>query len=229
MEHISSKYSNSLCCTVGDSFRSLQWNELECEDIVPLLRSLHEKGFLILAESKCSSVEERLFIFNYADLLETVNGSIFAPESFGKLFRGLCINTGIVTIDKLRKAFPKIADVNLIIVYLEHFQFCKELTVSLLSQLAMLPEGYLAEERCFFFPSLVVNLEMKFLSANNRGKIYHLHHRHVLISALVHLLKESAMYKYICRWLKLRLVGLITWDCFLLEGETRSIDVAMSA
>ena len=156
MEHISSKYSNCLSCTVGDLFESLQWIELECKDIVPLLRSLHERGFLILADSKCSTVEECLFIFNYADLLETVNGSIFSPDSFQKHFKGLCTNTGIVTLDKLKKAFPTITDVNAIIVYLEHFQFCKELAVSIMSELAMLPEGYSAEERFFFFPSLVV-------------------------------------------------------------------------
>ena len=101
-------------------------------------------------------MEECLFIFNYADLLETVNGSIFSPESFQKHFKGLCTNTGIVTLDKLKKAFPTIADVNAIIVYLEHFHFCKELAVSIMSDLAMLPEGYSAEEHFFFFPALVV-------------------------------------------------------------------------
>ena len=158
MEHISSNYSNCLSCTVGDLFESLQWKELECKDIVPFLMTLHEKGFLILAESKCSSWEEHLLIINYTELLETVNGSIFAPESFQKQFKSLCTNTGIVTFDKLRKAFSTIADINAIITYLEHFQFCRELTVSILLQLDMLPEGYSAEERFFFFPSLVMKV-----------------------------------------------------------------------
>ena len=41
------------------------------------------------------------------DLVETVNGSIFAPESFQKHFKSLCTNTGIVTFDKLKKLFPQ--------------------------------------------------------------------------------------------------------------------------
>ena len=158
MEHISSKYSKRLSCTVGDLFKSLQWKELECKDIIPFLKSLHEKGFLILTESKCSSVEDCMFIFNYADLLETVNGSIFAPKEFHKIFKDLCTNTGIVTYNKVRKAFPTIADTNVIIVYLEHLQFCRELTLSILFHLDMVPEGYSAEERFFFFPSLVARV-----------------------------------------------------------------------
>ena len=135
--------------------------------LVEICCELSDKGHLLFLHNTVS-VEKSFVIMNKNPLLETVNGTIFAPEGFDQHCT-LSTSTGVVQQSKLSEHFKKgkLADlfltlgIDIIVGCLSHLELCipiqdKEVLSLIQQQLAKTtvqatPSG----ESYFFFPALI--------------------------------------------------------------------------
>ena len=128
----------------------------DTQSIIEICNVLHEKGQLIFLENK-SKPNMSWVILNKETLLGTVNGTVFAPQSF-KQHRDMSSSTGVVPFHKIATYFPD-HDPNMIVGFLSYMEFCQEINdQEILNLLAPYDGAKTAEslsERYFFFPNLV--------------------------------------------------------------------------
>lgn len=132
---------------------------LQSCDLCKICEQLNQQGNILFMKNHgdpCSS----WIVLDKAILLSHVNGLIFAPEGF-KEYVKVATSTGVVPFSKLYALFqssgfiPTKLDLNMIIQFLCHLEFCQEITdIKILSCLSF-DKSSLENERYFFFPGLV--------------------------------------------------------------------------
>ena len=123
-------------------------------ELLPLFQTLHHKGQVLLLRNSQNLVKCWV-ITDIAAVLETVIGSIFAPYDFPThISLG---STGIVARSRIKEFFPDL-DTDMIIGFLEHFEFCHQVKQSWinLSELEQTPSEN-TDDEFYLFPALVTS------------------------------------------------------------------------
>ena len=123
-------------------------------ELLPLFQTLHHKGQVLLLRNNQSLVKCWV-ITDIAAVLETVIGNIFAPYDFPThISLG---STGIAARSRIREFFPDL-DTDMIIGFLEHFEFCHQVKQSWinLSELEQTPSEN-TDDEFYLFPALVTS------------------------------------------------------------------------
>ena len=131
---------------------------LQSCDLCKICEQLNQQGNILFMKNH-DDPRSSWIVLDKAILLSHVNGLIFAPEGF-KEYVKVATSTGVVPLSKLYALFqssgfiPKL-DLNMIIQFLCHLEFCQEITdIKILSHLSF-DKLSLENERYFFFPGLV--------------------------------------------------------------------------
>ena len=113
---------------------------------------LNERGHILFLRDK-KNLENSYVVIEEKSLLSEVSGTMFAPEDF-KQYQHLASNTGIVSLSKLAECFPG-KDLNILIGFLIHLEFCQEISDQALFQL--ISEKYSPDfgEQYYLFPGLI--------------------------------------------------------------------------
>ena len=126
------------------------------------LEALHEacsniskRGIMLYIQTK--SVESSWIIIDKDMLLREVNGSVFAPDSFSEHIE--LTRTGVVPFSKICSVFEeliktKATDPELIVDFLVHMEFCREMTEEDGLKLVTETHPKYREDRHFLFPAL---------------------------------------------------------------------------
>ena len=118
-------------------------------ELLPLLQTLHDRGQVIFLRNE-HILGNSWVITNIAAMLETVVGSIFSPRNFPQhIAPG---STGIVPKSRMSEAFPDL-DIEMVIGFLEHFEFCHQLGVDWVRVTESKQE--MSDEEYYLFPALV--------------------------------------------------------------------------
>jgi ankyrin repeat protein len=114
----------------------------------------YDRGHILLLKDQAAT-ENSLVVINKTFLLSEISGTMFAPEGFTQYTR-LSTNSGVVPRSKLADSFPS-KDLNIVIGYLNHLEFCHEIVDQALYQLISkeYSQTYDRKERYFLFPGLV--------------------------------------------------------------------------
>ena len=86
---------------------------------------LNDRGHILFLKDE-DDIENSWIIIDKVALLSEVNGTIFAPEDF-KQHCQLATSTGVVPLKKIVEQFPT-HDLNMLIGFLTHLEFCHELS-----------------------------------------------------------------------------------------------------
>ena len=113
---------------------------------------LNERGHILFLRDK-KNLENSYVVIEEKSLLSEVSGTVFASEDF-KQYKRLASNTGVVSLSKLAKCFPG-KDLNILIGFLTHLEFCHEISDQALFQL--ISEKYSPDfgEQYYLFPGLI--------------------------------------------------------------------------
>ena len=121
-------------------------------ELLPLFQTLHDKGQVLLLRNH-QNPGKSWVITDIAALLENVIGSIFAPPDFSThISLG---STGVVAKSRIREVFPDL-NTDMIIGFLEHFEFCHRVEPSWinLSELEPTPK-VVVDDEYYLFSALV--------------------------------------------------------------------------
>ena len=142
---------------------AIQHNQLSKQMFLPqTMESLHEacinlnkRGVTLYIHTQ--SLESNWIIIDRDLLLREVNGSVFAPDDFTE--HKSLTQTGVVPFSKICTAFAQLietkeTDPQLIVDFLVHMEFCREITEEDLLQLVMETHTEYSSERHFLFPAL---------------------------------------------------------------------------
>ena len=137
--------------------------EFLLKDFLPTtMESLHEacsnlnkRGVTLYVQTQ--SIESNWIIIDRDLLLREVNGSVFAPDDFTE--HKSLTQTGIVPFSKICTAFAQLigtkeTDSQLIVDFLVHMEFCREITEEDLLQLVTETHTEYGSEQHFLFPAL---------------------------------------------------------------------------
>ena len=128
----------------------------------PTIQSLHQvcsnlnrRGVTLYIQTQ--SIESNWIIIDRDLLLREVNGSVFAPDGFTE--HKSLTQTGVVPFSKICTAFAQLietkeTDPQLIVDFLVHMEFCREITEEDLLQLVTETHTEYSSERHFLFPAL---------------------------------------------------------------------------
>ena len=114
---------------------------------------LDDHGHLIFIKDS-TQLEKSWIIIDKASLFNKVTGAIFAPEGFKENFN-LSSSTGVVPFSKMKGKFFPEYDIEMLMCFLSHMEFCNEVTDRKLLELLTEGQSISATDRYFFFPSLV--------------------------------------------------------------------------
>ena len=114
---------------------------------------LDDHGHLIFIKDS-TQLEKSWIIIDKASLFHKVTGAIFAPEGFKENFN-LSSSTGVVPFSKMKGKFFPEYDIEMLMCFLSHMEFCNEVTDRKLLKLLTEGQSISATDRYFFFPSLV--------------------------------------------------------------------------
>ena len=99
----------------------------EASEIIPHLKTLSDKGFIVFLES---AVGDSWIVVRPEALLEKVNGVLFAP-SFFKEHLPIASNTGVIPLAVLRQRFSEpTSNVDMIVQFLKLFELCIPITLT---------------------------------------------------------------------------------------------------
>ena len=142
---------------------AIQHNQLSKQMFLPqTMESLHEacinlnkRGVTLYIHTQ--SLESNWIIIDRDLLLREVNGSVFAPDDFTE--HKSLTQTGVVPFSKICTAFAQLietkeTDPQLIVDFLVHMEFCREIAEEDLLQLVMETHTEYSSERHFLFPAL---------------------------------------------------------------------------
>ena len=114
---------------------------------------LDDHGHIIFIKDS-TQLEKSWIIIDKASLFNKVTGAIFAPEGFKENFN-LSSSTGVVPFSKMKGKFFPEYDIEMLMCFLSHMEFCNEVTDRKLLELLTEGQSISATDRYFFFPSLV--------------------------------------------------------------------------
>ena len=118
----------------------------ETSQIIPLLTTLGEKGFIVFLHT---GNDDSWIVLDQGTLLEKVNGALFAP-SFFKEHLPIASNTGIIPMDVLGKRFPDHNNA-MIVQFLIKLQLCQRISLEGVNT-NMAPQGPSSADLLFFPP-----------------------------------------------------------------------------
>ena len=132
----------------------------EESDVTSHLEKLNEMGPIIFLKN-VKRPRISWVIFDKEVLLEQVNGTVFAPQSFSQHIE-IASSTGVVPFSKISTNFPD-HDPNMLVSFLSHMEFCQEIHDQEVLQLLTSSDDCnpfafaysSSSERYFFFPRLV--------------------------------------------------------------------------
>ena len=124
-------------------------------DLHEACSSLSRMGIMLFIQTK--STESSWIIIDKDLLLHKVNGSVFAPEDFSE--HKELTRTGVVPFSKICSEFDELIktkeiDPQLIVDFLVHMEFCREMTEDDGLRLVTETHPKYKEERHFLFPAL---------------------------------------------------------------------------
>ena len=129
------------------------------EALYKICLELNDRGHILLLRDRIAA-ENSYVIIDKTFLLSGISGTVFAPEGFMQHTR-LSTNSGVVPRSKLEDLFPG-KDLNLVIGFFNHLEFCHDIVDQALYQLISkeYSQTYDSKERYYLFPGLVsVNTE----------------------------------------------------------------------
>ena len=118
-----------------------------------VLEKLNDRGHIIFIKNN-SELENSWVIIDRTALFNKISGAIFAPKDFKENFN-ISTNTGVVPLSKMKGKFFPEYDIDLLIAFLSHMEYCHEVTDRETLQLLMTKEQSSKDEHYFLFPSLV--------------------------------------------------------------------------
>ena len=120
-----------------------------------VLEKLNDRGHIIFIKNN-SELENSWVIIDRTALFNKISGAIFAPKDFKENF-DISTNTGVVPLSKIKgKVFPEY-DIDLLIAFLSHTEYCHEVTDRETLQLLMTEQQSSKDERyTFSFPLLLL-------------------------------------------------------------------------
>ena len=123
------------------------------EALYKICLELNDRGHILLLKDRIA-IENSYIVIDKEFLLSEISGTVFAPEGF-KQYKELSSNTGVVPLSKIVKSFPD-KDVNVLIGYLTHLEFCHEISDQALLQHISKDYSQASEnERYYLFPGLI--------------------------------------------------------------------------
>ena len=114
---------------------------------------LNERGHILFLRDNIN-LENSYVVVEEKSLLSEVSGTVFASEDF-KQYKRLASNTGVVSLSKLEKCFPG-KDINIVIGFLTHLEFCHEISNQGLAQLISKKYSPNSHECYYLFPALIL-------------------------------------------------------------------------
>ena len=121
-------FSDIARLTSSDENAHLRRHDLlpdEDDDLARHLTTLNEHGQVLFLKNN-HDISKSWLILNKEVLLSEVNGILFAPAYF-KQHQHLSTPSGIVSFSKLKAVFP-MYEASMIIGFLSHLEFCREVT-----------------------------------------------------------------------------------------------------
>ena len=159
------KFHGEVACRVTDVTTSVKQNTQLLPQssayLIPLISTLSDKGLLLLVKGG-ESDGDWWVILQKQDLLEEINGTIFAPKNF-RQNKNLSWNTGVVPFHKLKNEFSEY-NTDMVLEFLIHLEFCFKIedheTLALLKSLkgeaaSVQDTSPDVSEAYYFFPALV--------------------------------------------------------------------------
>ena len=141
--------SGTVSLQVKDICASLQDNPLlpsSPKDLLRLLQILHDKAQIVLLTNE-QEPENSWVITRIEVMFKEVVGTVFAPHDFPQYNTLSPGNTGVVAKSKVIEVFPNL-DVDMVIGFLEHFEFCHQVEQDWTTELQ-------SSTACYLFPNLV--------------------------------------------------------------------------
>ena len=136
-------------------FSSREFLPQTMESLHEVCSNLNKRGVTLYIQTQ--SIESNWILIDRDLLLREVNGSIFAPDDFTE--HKSLTQTGVVPFSKICTAFAQLietkeTDPQLIVDFLVHMEFCREITEEDLLQLVTETHTEYGSERYFLFPAL---------------------------------------------------------------------------
>ena len=136
-------------------FSNKQFLPKTMESLHKACSNLNKRGVTLYIQTQ--SIESNWIIIDRDLLLREVNGSVFAPDDFTE--HKSLTQTGVVPFSKICTAFAQLietkeTDPQLIVNFLVHMEFCREITEEDLLQLVTETHTEYGSERHFLFPAL---------------------------------------------------------------------------
>ena len=124
------------------------------EALYKICIELNDRGHILLLKDRINAENSYIVIYK-TFLLSKISGTVFAPEGF-RQHTQLSTNTGVVPRSKLADSFPG-KDINIVIGFLNHLEFCHEVSDQALHQLIseQYSQTYDDNERYYLFPALI--------------------------------------------------------------------------
>ena len=123
------------------------------EALYKICLELNDRGHILLLKDRIA-IENSYIVIDKEFLLSEISGTVFAPEGF-KQYKELSSNTGVVPLSKIVKSFPD-KDINVLIGYLTHLEFCHEISDQALLQHISKDYSRTSEnEHYYLFPGLI--------------------------------------------------------------------------
>ena len=130
------------------------------EALYKICLELNDRGHILLLKDRVDA-ENSYVVIDKIFVLSEISGTVFAPEGFAQYTQLSHNNSGVVPRSKLVNCFPG-KDLNIVIGFLNHLEFCHEIVDQALYQLISneYSQTYDCKERYYLFPGLVsVNAE----------------------------------------------------------------------
>ena len=145
---------------ISESIKNQQSNEgildflpKKFEALYKICLELNDRGHILLLKNRMT-IESSYIVIDKEFLLLDISGTVFAPEGF-KQYKELSSNTGVVPLSKIMKCFPD-KDIDVLIGYLTHLEFCHEISDQALLQHILRDYSQASEnERYYLFPGLI--------------------------------------------------------------------------
>jgi ankyrin repeat protein/signal recognition particle receptor subunit beta len=143
--------------TVSDTINDQQSKEgvleflpTDFDALYKICLELNDRGHILLLKNR-TTVENSYIIIDKEFLLSKISGIVIAPEGF-KQYKDFSSNTGVVPLSKIAHCFPD-SDINILIGFLTHLEFCHEISDQVLLYIAN--DRSQVKERYYLFPGLI--------------------------------------------------------------------------
>ena len=122
------------------------------EALYKICLELNDRGHILLLKDRIAA-ENSYIVIDKEFLLSKISGTVFAPERFQQ-YKQLSTNTGVIPLSKIVECFPS-KDLNIMIGFLTHLEFCQEISDQWLHQLISKNYSPALNDRYYLFPGLI--------------------------------------------------------------------------